>query len=271
MGWVIDTRKRRVTWPDYQQIAKRQHRSRPSWKRTVGWLHGEVRTNDLIWTRDNNGNFWLGRVKGEWRYDTSAAAIDTHVVNIRDCEWAAIPLDAVPGSLTTCMGVYRPVKRDGTAMGLYSQKCFNRFTTHKFRYPEKSFSGDVFAFITADACEDAVALYLQSQGYRVLPTTCKKSFRAFEYVLIDKSGKHAAAQVKSGRAELCPSDYAAYEHEVFLFSAAGKYPGRSQRNVDCIEPDELRTFLLHETALPDSLKIWVDLLKQEAEVATQGT
>lgn len=45
----------------------------------------------LVWTRDADGLFWLGRLDGPWRYDSSAEAQSVDLVHVRDCTWRATP------------------------------------------------------------------------------------------------------------------------------------------------------------------------------------
>lgn len=45
-----------------------------------------------VWTLDSDGYHWLGRIAGEWRYDTSHPAHDVDLVHVRDCEWMPQPV-----------------------------------------------------------------------------------------------------------------------------------------------------------------------------------
>ena len=38
------------------------------------------------------GHHWLGRIAGEWRYDTPHPAHDVDLVHVRDCEWMPQPV-----------------------------------------------------------------------------------------------------------------------------------------------------------------------------------
>lgn len=52
----------------------------------------ELDDGSFVWTRDPHGWFWLGRIRGPYRYDaaTTAAAVD--LVHIRPCEWVSMPI-----------------------------------------------------------------------------------------------------------------------------------------------------------------------------------
>ena len=46
----------------------------------------------FVWTRDDDGMLWLGRIVGDWRYDASAEAAAVDLVHVRDCDWLAAPV-----------------------------------------------------------------------------------------------------------------------------------------------------------------------------------
>ncbi|BCI51562.1 hypothetical protein NIIDNTM18_08400 [Mycolicibacterium litorale] len=51
----------------------------------------EVPDGALVWTRDPDGLFWLGRVEGPYRRDTSGAATALDLVHVRPCRWLPDP------------------------------------------------------------------------------------------------------------------------------------------------------------------------------------
>lgn len=46
----------------------------------------------FVWTRDNDGLAWLGRLAGPWRYDASPDASAADLVHVRPCAWLAEPV-----------------------------------------------------------------------------------------------------------------------------------------------------------------------------------
>ncbi|QEW00118.1 GAF domain-containing protein [Microbacterium caowuchunii] len=54
-----------------------------------------------VWTRDEDGLFWLGRLTGGWRYDASPPAEAVDLVHVRPCHWTAAPVDpaALPAAV----------------------------------------------------------------------------------------------------------------------------------------------------------------------------
>ncbi len=55
----------------------------------------------LVWTRDGDGFYWLGCVRGRWVYDDSSGAAAIDLVHVRPCQWvgAPIPDQAVPAGV----------------------------------------------------------------------------------------------------------------------------------------------------------------------------
>lgn len=52
----------------------------------------DVPDGALVWTRDPEGLFWLGRIEGPYRRDASAAATAVDLVHIRPCRWLPNPI-----------------------------------------------------------------------------------------------------------------------------------------------------------------------------------
>lgn len=50
-----------------------------------------VATGAFVWTQDVDGAAYVGRIVGPWRYDAAGADVD--LVNVRDCDWIAQPVD----------------------------------------------------------------------------------------------------------------------------------------------------------------------------------
>lgn len=46
----------------------------------------------LVWTRDPEGLFWLGRLDGPYRRDGTRAATAVDLVHVRPCRWLSAPL-----------------------------------------------------------------------------------------------------------------------------------------------------------------------------------
>ena len=66
-------------------------------------MHDNIQVNDLIWTRDTMGHYYLGRVTGPWEYLATPEALQADIVNISfsHCELDDDPVaaDDVPGKV----------------------------------------------------------------------------------------------------------------------------------------------------------------------------
>ncbi|WP_193044387.1 GAF domain-containing protein [Mycolicibacterium baixiangningiae] len=49
----------------------------------------DVPDGALVWTRDPEGLFWLGRIEGPYRHDSASAASAVDLVHVRPCRWLA--------------------------------------------------------------------------------------------------------------------------------------------------------------------------------------
>jgi hypothetical protein len=64
----------------------------------------DVPDGAFAWTRDTDGLFWLGRLRGPWFYDTDADATAVDLVHVRRCDWQHRPVPptkAPPAVLAT--------------------------------------------------------------------------------------------------------------------------------------------------------------------------
>ena len=61
----------------------------------------DVPDGAFAWTRDTDGLFWLGRLRGPWFYDTDADATAVDLVHVRSCDWQhrPVPPTEAPGAV----------------------------------------------------------------------------------------------------------------------------------------------------------------------------
>lgn len=52
----------------------------------------DVDRGSLVWTRDPDGLYWLGRITGPYFYDADEAAAAVDLVHVRECRWLTAPL-----------------------------------------------------------------------------------------------------------------------------------------------------------------------------------
>ena len=277
MGWGVPTTgKGRLSWDEYIEAAEQPDRYGRVSK--VRYLKNNVRENDLLWTRDPDGIYYLARVTSPWEYLADEDSIRADIVNFVRCELHAVGLDDVPGKVVAC---FRPQKTiqaiaDDT-VALYSRLLWNRYSSSPRYSAEARDITDIFALLGDQATEDAVAVYLQLQGWLLLPESRKADTMSYEYILIHRqSMERAVVQVKTGRTPLNRDEWSDFvarlpgpegQAKAFLFQSYGNYTGSEHPNVECIGPDVLREFLFRNRALlPSSTERWIDLVHAQHKV-----
>jgi hypothetical protein len=202
-GWGLDDSSESETVADgsgdleaYLAAARRAFPGDASLEVAANCIGRAISDGDFCWMYDTaSGEYWCSVVTGPFVYRQGAGfdEFDLHI--LRPCRWARVgAADAVPGvvrrafaasfgtvtRLTT--GVRSAQQAAEVALGLASGA-----------------PNDFFAAASPDDLEDVVGLYLQSLGWRVLPSTSKTSMASYEYVLVDQhTGARAGVQVKSG-------------------------------------------------------------------------
>jgi hypothetical protein len=109
-------------------------------------------------------------------------------------------LGGLPGAVERSFGPSRTVQavNDETAEA-YSRYIYGQLSGE----PTFATNGrpDIFALLSPLDHEDLAALYLQTEGYVLVPSTVKSSTAAYEWVMFhQKTGERAVLQVKSGNA-----------------------------------------------------------------------
>lgn len=268
VGWPVGDAEC-LDWDAYVEQAKLTYPKDNGWWPALNALRNRMRVDDLCWTRDLAGVYYLGRITGPWRYIGCPEHRQADVVNVRSCEWLTVGLvDKVPGKVVNSFGPNRTVQVvDDETVRIFSAYFYNTKTTSEFRYDLPVVLPDIFSLLSSEDCEDLVALYMQLAGYLLLASTCKRSTSAYEFVMRHRaSGEHAVAQVKNGFDDLKVEDYHTFPGKVFLFTTRGRYIGDPPDNVVCLSGAEVRRFIQeHEHFLPERIKVWLGLVTQLAD------
>ena len=262
MGWAVEDGAQ-LNWGDYIAAAEQMYEYEEL--QPVRYLHREVEENDLIWTRDTAGNYYLGRVVGPWEYLAPPEALQADIVNICSCE-EIFPMDVddVPGKVVASFRPSRTIQAiDSQIVAIYSQLLWNEISGNQQYEANHQEITDIYALLNDRETEDAVAIYLQMQGWLYVPQSRRPYTMGYEYILIHRETfERAVVQVKTGdTTQLNQDDYSGFEERVFLFQSYGKYTGSQHARVECIDPDVLRTFLFNNRdILPQSINRWMDYL-----------
>lgn len=265
VGWQIDYQTTPVTWENYSETGEDVYGD-SSCRSALNTIKNRIQLNDIIWTRDWSGNYYLGRIISDWYYDTSQECKNADIINVRKCEWFKIGTEeAVPGKIVSSFRAPRTVQIiDDDTMYNFSRVVYNR-KSNKTLYEIESVSGqNIFSLLSTDDCEDALAIYLQvNYDYLVIPSSCKDDTMTYEFELKNRlTGKAAVVQVKSGWTPLNIDDYKNLETDVFLFATSGQYYGDAKPNITTIDPEIIRKFLFKQTnLLPEKMKVWIELAR----------
>ncbi len=266
MGWSVEEKGyQSLAWEEYIEAAEAHYGFDDV--ANVRYLKREVRANDLIWTRDTRGLYYLGRVTQPWEYLADEDSLNADIVNFCRCKIVPLRVDEVPGKVVAC---FRPPKtiqaiRDDT-VNIYSRLLWNRHSaTDRYSLDSQTIT-DLYAFLDDQATEDAVAVYLQMRGWLLLPKSRRRDTMGYEYILLNRDSlQRAVVQVKTGHSPLNQNTFTGFGEKVFLFQSYGNYTGSKRRDVECIDPDDLQRFLVgNRDLLPLSIKHWVDFVAPQA-------
>jgi hypothetical protein len=264
VGWRINEECKKLTWNEYHLEASKIYADK-NWKIALNALKNRIKIDDLIWTRDNQNNYYLGRIIGDWKYQSEKENLDADVVNIRDCDWMKIgTVDSVPGKLINSFIPARTVQSvNSHSVKMYSQTIFNELKGEKIYQLDDISDANIFSLLTSDDCEDLIAMYLQlKENYYLIPSSCKRDLMRYEFELKNKeTGKSAVVQVKNGYVNLNSDDYDNLDSEVYLFTTKGLYLGEEKANIHFIKPEKIVNFMhLNKEILPNKIKFWMKKL-----------
>jgi hypothetical protein len=214
--------------------------------------------NDLVWTRNKQGVYFLGKITGNWYYDASEEAKRFDIPNQRKCEWKKIGnQENIPGKIIAC---FRPPRAfqviNDELMMDYSRRLFDNSDISDLKINNEI---DFFKCISSEDCEDIVGLYLQNElDYVLIPSSCKSYTAAYEFVLKHKkNGSSAVAQVKQGKVNL-NDDLKYSADKIFLFTTEGEL-SKTSDNVVVLSKSDLFNFVLNnKNIIPEKIMKWLN-------------
>lgn len=265
VGWPVDY-EGEVDWDTYYKLAEELYYNQGynGWWPALNAIKNRMQLDDLCWTRDWDGVYYLGRIVSDWIYRADQAHRDADVINFRSCVWKKVgQVDAVPGKVLNSFIPPRTLQAvDDESVRLYSQFLYNSLQGNQY-YELPVVPLDIFSLISAEDCEDLVGIFLQEKGYLIVPSSCRADTAAYEFVLKhNTSGNTAVAQVKQGCEDLVIAKYTALPSKVYLFTTHGSYIGEEVDNVQCISPDELRNFAFAKrNMMSDRIKTWIAIIE----------
>jgi len=268
LGWQTNTKNNGISWKDYEEEASGIYGTGELSR--VRYLKDKLKKDDLIWTRDAEGKYYLGKVTSEWEYYSNSEAQDADIVNVVRCEIHKAPsVDDVPGKVVACFRSPRTIQaiRDKTASD-YSKYLWNKISGKEaYTIPSAKYE-NVYSFLGSEETEDVVFIYLQMQGWVVIPNSRKGDTMSYEFYAVNRKTKEKAiVQVKTGHTPLSPMHWEKWKEKVFLFQANGKYDGISDGNAICLKPDEITSFMhKNKDILPSNISHWLDIAEKEKKI-----
>jgi hypothetical protein len=178
-----------------------------------------MKLGDYCWMYvTHTGEYWCCRIDNEkfcYRVGGDFDKFDLHIT--RRCTWArAGTADAVPGVVRRAFaGQFGTVSRIVTNADMAIEAAE---VALGFRKPTAN--DDLFALASPEDLEDIVALFLQTKGWRLFPSTAKVSMASYEFVMVhERMGKRAGVQVKSGTVGYLEQKVASDFDSFFVFLA----------------------------------------------------
>ena len=221
-----------------------------------------AKVNDLFWTRDMNGFYWICRVK-----DTAKVYLNK-ALDIG----AVLPVEAykfgleVPGQLKASFnrpkgGITEKLKDINIIE--YSKFVFNKLSNEEYYDVNLNLANNVIANLPDFELEELVISYLQIvKGYYLLSNSIanKSTTVKIECQLISRDVndvKKAVVQVKGPKAQVLDAlDFKDYEDEGYYIYLYAPYIDNLEKmkNAICISDDELYAFYTeYKTILPESI------------------
>lgn len=221
-----------------------------------------AKVNDLFWTRDMNGTYWICRVK-----DTAKVYL-----NKKLDIGAVLPVEAyafgleVPGQLKASFnrpkgGITEKLKDINIIE--YSKFVFNKLSGKNYYDINLSIANDVISNLPAFELEELVISYLQIvKGYYLLSNSIanKSTTVKIECQLISRDVndvKKAVVQVKGPKAQVLDAlDFKDYEDKGYYIYLYAPYIDNIEKmkNAIRISDDELYAFYTeYKTILPESI------------------
>ncbi len=242
VGWRVNDLENTTDWNAYYSEAKKIHENLNVCKYIKKW----VGKGDLIWTRDQNAQYYLAQVQSGWEYFATEEARekDIDIANIFRCDIQKIELDSVPGKVIACFRPTRTFQEIADSKAVeFSKYLWNEFTDNKYPIDNNRCS-DVFMMLDSEEMEDVIFLYLQSLGWYVLPNSRKLDTMRFEFLLVNSTTfEKGLMQVKTGEVVINQDEYKDVSDKVFLFQSNEKYSGTASKNINCISRDDVYNFL----------------------------
>lgn len=266
LGWPLETPPESdLTWEQYEDLATEKYDKKNLSR--VRNLREKVKPNDLVWTRDKGGKYYLAKVQSAWEYLDTENGRKADITNVVRCQIEPVPrADDVPGKIVAHfrapMSIQRVTEPTSTS---YSQWLWNYLTESQDYSVEHGDSDNLFALLGSETTEDVIFVYLQMNGWLILPNSRKADTMRYEFTAKRRDDDiTAVVQVKTGNTPLNVDDYANADDHIFLFQSNGNYKGENLEGVECLQPSAMERFIReHIHIMPGVVQGWVKYLDEK--------
>jgi hypothetical protein len=238
----------------------------PTGPRMIRRFALEAVDGDLVWTRDRRGGYWLGRIAGSWRFDSSEEAQAWDLGNVRPCNWLpeAFRDYEVPGAVVrNFAGTGETLRRIRNPAAIrITEMLWTRATNPDTPQPPIPVEEVITDLLDPIDVEDIVLLLLQADGWLLLPSSRMHDTPMYEATLRNRKGRLGVVSVKSGASSPVPIPElaeAAGEAQPFAYSTHDAYTAPpSEHGVIAIEREQLMTFMAERPELlPPRISQWL--------------
>lgn len=186
------------TVDEYVKKANDMYNDSSSFKTGLNYILNEIKKDDYVWTQIDGLKYYLGKISED---EVHLDSIQPGVGLTKKCEWKLIEnFDDIPGQVIS------------NFVGRGITLCKMRFNEDLKQYCDWLYHGksdsdkpkmkNCFSLFHSDDLEDLVGLYLQKEGYYIIPSTNKKGQKLIEYELINDEGEKACVQCKIGNSKV---------------------------------------------------------------------
>ena len=262
VGWRINSTKNLTEWEEYLKEAIPLHKKVQVCKYIKMW----VSKDDLVWTRNTEGKYFLAKVESGWEYWMSEKAIEMNIdiANIFRVKFLPVEPDAVPGKVVACFRATRTIQKIQSRPAIeYSKHLWNILSQSVEFEVDSNYASDIFEMLDDEETEDLIFMYPQYNGWFLVPNSRKKDTMSYEFLAVNpKTGERAISQVKTGNSGINRDDYASYSDRVFLFQSKEIYAGTESENIVCLSRKQMLEFLKQAKLwLPSTIQKKIDLME----------
>jgi hypothetical protein len=156
-----------------------------------------------------------------------------------------VPIDSVPGKVVASFRASRTIQEIADVRAFaYSKMLWNALSGTPTYVVNREQFNDIFMLLDDEETEDLVFMYLQKQGWMVVPNSRKGDTMKFEFLTIrPDTGERGLTQVKTGLTPLVVDEFKTRSEHIFLFQANGVYVGDPGPGITFIPRADLEAFL----------------------------